>query len=53
MKLPGVTIEAIVGGISAQKQERILRQRHPDIVVATPGRLWEFIQQVCLLQILQ
>ncbi|VDM30697.1 unnamed protein product [Hydatigera taeniaeformis] len=42
---PGITIEAIVGGISVQKQERILRQRHPDIVVATPGRLWEFIQQ--------
>ncbi|KAL5965730.1 ATP-dependent RNA helicase DDX24 [Taenia solium] len=45
MKPPGVTIEAIFGGISVQKQERILRQRHPDIVVATPGRLWEFIQQ--------
>nr|CDS23356.1 DEAD box ATP dependent RNA helicase 13 [Echinococcus granulosus] len=45
MTPPGVTIEAIVGGISVQKQERILRQRRPDILVATPGRLWEFIQQ--------
>ncbi|KAL5106956.1 ATP-dependent RNA helicase DDX24 [Taenia crassiceps] len=45
MKPPGVIVETIVGGISVQKQERILRQRYPDIVVATPGRLWEFIQQ--------
>ncbi|KAM3177733.1 hypothetical protein ACTXT7_003946 [Hymenolepis weldensis] len=42
---PSITIEAIVGGISLQKQDRILKQRKPDIVVATPGRLWEFIQR--------
>lgn len=45
---PSITIEAIVGGISVQKQDRILRQRRPDIVVATPGRLWEFLQRVSL-----
>nr|CDS25508.2 ATP dependent RNA helicase DDX24 [Hymenolepis microstoma] len=40
---PSIAIESIVGGISLQKQDRILKQRKPDIVVATPGRLWEFI----------
>ncbi|KAG5448182.1 ATP-dependent RNA helicase ddx24 [Clonorchis sinensis] len=46
-------IEVIVGGISLQKQERLLRY-NPDILVATPGRLWHFIQQghphVCTLR---
>uniref|UniRef100_A0A5K3EXS7 ATP-dependent RNA helicase n=1 Tax=Mesocestoides corti TaxID=53468 RepID=A0A5K3EXS7_MESCO len=45
MASPGVSIEPLVGGISIQKQERLLRQRRPDVIVATPGRLWEFIQQ--------
>ncbi|KAI9282203.1 P-loop containing nucleoside triphosphate hydrolase protein [Sporodiniella umbellata] len=31
---------AIVGGMSVQKQERLLKSQ-PDIIVATPGRLWE------------
>ncbi|KAI8978964.1 P-loop containing nucleoside triphosphate hydrolase protein [Pilobolus umbonatus] len=33
-------VTAIVGGMSVQKQERLLRSKS-DIVVATPGRLWE------------
>eukprot|EP00741_Cyanophora_paradoxa_P016903 tig00020943_g16324.t1 len=33
---------AIVGGMSVQKQERLLAGR-PAIVVATPGRLWELM----------
>ncbi|CAH8596980.1 unnamed protein product [Schistosoma intercalatum] len=39
-----IRIETIVGGISVDKQLRLLR-RCPDILVATPGRLWHFIQQ--------
>ncbi|KAK4468461.1 hypothetical protein MN116_007665, partial [Schistosoma mekongi] len=39
-----IRIETIVGGISVDKQLRLL-QRCPDILVATPGRLWHFIQQ--------
>jgi ATP-dependent RNA helicase DDX24/MAK5 len=35
----------IVGGMSEQKQQRLLKSR-PDIVVATPGRLWALKQTV-------
>lgn len=42
---PLVSIAAIVGGMSAQKQRRIL-DRGLDILVATPGRLWDIIQEV-------
>ncbi|KAF1796250.1 P-loop containing nucleoside triphosphate hydrolase protein [Mucor lusitanicus] len=33
-------VVAIVGGMSIQKQERLVKQK-PDVIVATPGRLWE------------
>ncbi|KAI9248869.1 P-loop containing nucleoside triphosphate hydrolase protein [Phascolomyces articulosus] len=35
-----IKMAAIVGGMSVQKQQRQLRNK-PDIIVATPGRLWE------------
>jgi ATP-dependent RNA helicase DDX24/MAK5 len=35
-------VVAIVGGMSAQKQQRQLKQR-PEVVVATPGRFWELL----------
>lgn len=38
-----IHVASIVGGMSTEKQERILKQR-PEIVVATPGRLWEFVE---------
>ncbi|XP_077991447.1 ATP-dependent RNA helicase DDX24-like isoform X1 [Glandiceps talaboti] len=38
-----IKIAVVVGGMSAQKQERILKKK-PQIVIATPGRLWELIQ---------
>ncbi|VDP88864.1 unnamed protein product [Echinostoma caproni] len=41
---PRIRIEAIVGGISVQKQSRLLSYK-PHVIVATPGRLWQFIQQ--------
>ena len=34
--------------MSLQKQQRILKKK-PEIVVATPGRLWELFQMVCTL----
>ncbi|CAL8290768.1 unnamed protein product [Gadus morhua 'NCC'] len=34
----------IVGGMSQQKQSRMLK-RQPEIVIATPGRLWELIRE--------
>ncbi|KAF5314780.1 hypothetical protein D9611_007158 [Ephemerocybe angulata] len=39
---PHVSVAAIVGGMSAQKQRRIL-DRGVDVLVATPGRLWDII----------
>ena len=38
-----IQVAVVVGGMSVQKQERILNQG-PEIVVATPGRLWDLIQ---------
>lgn len=43
-KYTDVSIAAIVGGLSSEKQERILK-KGPEIIVATPGRLWELIQR--------
>ncbi|XP_010129448.1 PREDICTED: ATP-dependent RNA helicase DDX24, partial [Buceros rhinoceros silvestris] len=34
----------LVGGMAAQKQERVLN-RKPEIVIATPGRLWELVKE--------
>ena len=44
-KPPLVSVAAIVGGMSSQKQRRIL-DRGVDVLVATPGRLWEMIEDV-------
>ncbi|KAL3314025.1 ATP-dependent RNA helicase ddx24, partial [Cichlidogyrus casuarinus] len=41
---PEVSVLALVGGISIDKQQRLLRKR-PDVIVATPGRLWELLRQ--------
>ena len=38
-------IVAVVGGMAPQKQQRLLR-KHPEIIVATPGRLWDLISEV-------
>ncbi|KAL4351657.1 hypothetical protein GQ457_06G022050 [Hibiscus cannabinus] len=37
-----VRVVPIVGGMSTEKQERLLKTR-PEIIVGTPGRLWELI----------
>ncbi|KAK6622073.1 hypothetical protein RUM44_001880 [Polyplax serrata] len=41
-KYTDIKIALVVGGLAYEKQERILNRR-PEIVVATPGRLWELI----------
>ncbi|XP_078418321.1 ATP-dependent RNA helicase DDX24 isoform X1 [Cetorhinus maximus] len=43
-KFTGIRTAIIVGGMAAQKQERVLNCR-PEIVIATPGRLWELIKE--------
>jgi len=40
---PRISIGSVVGGLSAQKQKRIV-ERGCDILVATPGRLWDLMK---------
>ncbi|KAI9632805.1 P-loop containing nucleoside triphosphate hydrolase protein [Dioszegia hungarica] len=42
-KPPRVSIGSVIGGLSAHKQKRIV-DRGADILVATPGRLWDLIK---------
>ncbi|KAH7422040.1 hypothetical protein KP509_13G087700 [Ceratopteris richardii] len=41
-KFTSIKVVPIVGGMSLQKQERLLKGR-PDAIVGTPGRLWELM----------
>ncbi|KAG8802760.1 ATP-dependent RNA helicase, partial [Serendipita sp. 399] len=41
---PRISIAAIVGGMSSHKQSRLI-ERGADIIVATPGRLWELLSE--------
>ncbi|KAM7293060.1 ATP-dependent RNA helicase DDX24 [Ixodes scapularis] len=43
-KYTGIGVVNVIGGLSADKQLRLLKRR-PEIVVATPGRLWELVDQ--------
>jgi len=43
-KHTGVRVAVVVGGLSVEKQVRLL-SRGPAIVVATPGRLWDLVQE--------
>ncbi|WAR24669.1 DDX24-like protein [Mya arenaria] len=43
-KYTDIKVAVIVGGLSMEKQRRVLK-KCPDIIVATPGRLWELIQE--------
>lgn len=43
-KYSGIKVAAIFGGMAHVKQKRVL-QSCPEIVVATPGRLWELLKE--------
>nr|XP_034181790.1 ATP-dependent RNA helicase DDX24 [Osmia lignaria]XP_034181791.1 ATP-dependent RNA helicase DDX24 [Osmia lignaria] len=43
-KYTDIKIAVLLGGLAVVKQERIL-SKGPEIVIATPGRLWELIQE--------
>ncbi|XP_028677272.1 ATP-dependent RNA helicase DDX24 [Erpetoichthys calabaricus] len=43
-KFTGIKTAIVVGGMAPQKQKRVLNHK-PDIVVATPGRLWELVKE--------
>lgn len=36
----------IVGGLAEQKQKRVLNQKRPPVLVATPGRLWDLVSML-------
>ena len=40
----GLGLAVVVGGLSVEKQIRLLARR-PSIIVATPGRLWDLVQE--------
>lgn len=42
---PRISVATIVGGMSSHKQLRVL-EKGADIIVATPGRLWELLSEV-------
>lgn len=42
---PAILVAGVVGGMALDKQKRVLDKKHPAIVVATPGRLWELINE--------
>jgi ATP-dependent RNA helicase DDX24/MAK5 len=44
---PIISVATVVGGLSAVKQKRLVA-RGCDILVATPGRLWDLCEEVCL-----
>ena len=40
-----IRIATIIGGMSPQKQLRVLAQHRPHLIIATPGRLHELITE--------
>ena len=40
----GLGVAVVVGGLSVEKQVRLLARR-PSVIVATPGRLWDLVQE--------
>nr|XP_043903686.1 ATP-dependent RNA helicase DDX24 [Solea senegalensis] len=43
-KFTDIKTAIVVGGMAAEKQRRMLKHR-PEIVIATPGRLWDLIKE--------
>nr|CCC94081.1 unnamed protein product [Trypanosoma congolense IL3000] len=41
---PQIIVGCIVGGMAPEKQQRVLN-RHPHVLICTPGRLWELMQK--------
>ncbi|XP_029982150.1 ATP-dependent RNA helicase DDX24 [Sphaeramia orbicularis] len=43
-KFTDIKTAIVVGGLAQEKQRRMLKHR-PEIIIATPGRLWELIKE--------
>ncbi|KAH9523628.1 ATP-dependent RNA helicase ddx24 [Bulinus truncatus] len=43
-KYTDIKFATVLGGMSVEKQRRIL-EKHPHVIIATPGRLWQLIEE--------
>lgn len=43
-----IKVTCIIGGMSKEKQLRVLRERKPQIIIGTPGRLHELLGEKVL-----
>ena len=43
-----IKVVSIIGGISKEKQLRILKTKKPQIIIGTPGRLYELLEESLL-----
>ncbi|CAM44216.1 ATP-dependent RNA helicase-like protein [Leishmania braziliensis MHOM/BR/75/M2904] len=41
---PQIVVGCVVGGMAQERQQRVLN-RHPHILICTPGRLWDLVQK--------
>jgi ATP-dependent RNA helicase RhlB len=44
-KFTGIRVAPVFGGMDYEKQQRFLEEKNPEIIVATPGRLLDFIRK--------
>ncbi|VDM78697.1 unnamed protein product [Strongylus vulgaris] len=45
LKYTNFKVFPIVGGLAQVRQARILKERKPEVIVATPGRLWAMMKE--------
>ena len=46
--LPEITVESFFGGLSVSRDEQILLERPPQIVIGTPGRILQLVKRKTL-----
>nr|MBF0221584.1 DEAD/DEAH box helicase [Desulfobulbaceae bacterium] len=44
-KYSGICVAPVFGGMDYEKQQRLIEEKKPEIIVATPGRLLDFIRK--------
>jgi len=44
-KFSGISVASVFGGMDYEKQQSFIEEKNPEIIVATPGRLLDFIRK--------